>query len=81
MNVRGIAGGLGHTVAFTDSGDVYAWGWNSDGQLGLGDDQGRSEPQLVDADLLENVCIDKASLAMLVLSFSPFPADSSALHK
>lgn len=79
LNVKGIAAGLGHTVGWTESGDVYSWGWNSDGQLGLGDDQGRSEPQLVEADLLENVHIDKASPTMSVLSFSPFPARSSAL--
>uniref|UniRef100_A0A061QUD9 Regulator of chromosome condensation family protein isoform 1 n=1 Tax=Tetraselmis sp. GSL018 TaxID=582737 RepID=A0A061QUD9_9CHLO len=26
--------GLGHTAACTDSGSVYCWGWNSNGQLG-----------------------------------------------
>ena len=33
-----VAGGMGHTVVATDQGDVYAWGLNSDGQLGDGTD-------------------------------------------
>ena len=60
--VMGIAAGLAHTVACTDSGAVFAWGWNSDGQLGLGDDQNRCQPELVDASILEDEHIDKVRL-------------------
>ena len=59
LKVVGIAAGLAHTVVCTDSGDVYSWGWNSDGQLGLGNDQNRSLPELVAATVLEDVHIDK----------------------
>ena len=57
--MTGVAAGLGHTVACTDSGDVYSWGWNADGQLGLGNDQSRGEPELVSHAQLENVHIDQ----------------------
>ena len=59
LKVVGIAAGLAHTVVCTDSGDVYSWGWNSDGQLGLGNDQNRSLPELVAAAVLEDMHIDK----------------------
>ena len=57
--MTGVAAGLGHTVACTDSGDVYSWGWNADGQLGLGDDQSRGEPELVSHAQLQDVHIDQ----------------------
>lgn len=31
-----IACGLKHSIALTNNGELYAWGSNSDGQLGLG---------------------------------------------
>ncbi|XP_011152046.1 probable E3 ubiquitin-protein ligase HERC4 isoform X1 [Harpegnathos saltator] len=33
-----IACGLKHSIALTNNGELYAWGSNSDGQLGLGSD-------------------------------------------
>lgn len=62
LQVVGIAAGLAHTVACTDSGAVFAWGWNSDGQLGLGDDRNRSQPELVAAAMLEDVDVNKVCL-------------------
>ncbi len=32
-----IAAGWGHTLAIQKDGTLWAWGWNDDGQLGLGD--------------------------------------------
>lgn len=40
------AGGV-HALALLDNGDVYAWGRNASGQLGLGDLQSRSTPTKV----------------------------------
>ena len=57
----GVAAGLAHTVACTDGGDVYSWGWNADGQLGLGDDSGRAEPELVSDALLEDEHIEQVT--------------------
>jgi len=67
--VIGVAAGLGHTVACTDSGDVYSWGWNADGQLGLGDDQSRGEPELVSHAQLEDVHIDQVCRLLNVLLY------------
>lgn len=36
LKCTSVAGGMGHTVVATDGGDVYAWGLNTDGQLGDG---------------------------------------------
>ena len=30
------AAGVAHSLALTDEGKVYGWGWNNYGQLGLG---------------------------------------------
>lgn len=31
-----VSAGAEHSVALTKQGELYAWGWNSHGQLGLG---------------------------------------------
>ena len=36
-------------VAITPPGEIYTWGWNEHGNLGLGDTKDRSEPTLVKA--------------------------------
>jgi len=43
----GDIGGNGHTLALDGSGDVYAWGMNSDGQLGQGTTANSNVPLLV----------------------------------
>nr|XP_060611660.1 probable E3 ubiquitin-protein ligase HERC1 isoform X2 [Anolis sagrei ordinatus] len=45
--VEDIAVGAEHTLALSASGDVYAWGSNSEGQLGLGHTNHVREPTLV----------------------------------
>jgi len=42
--VSKIACGMKHTLAILESGELYSWGWNCRGQLGLGDDKDRYEP-------------------------------------
>ena len=39
--------GSEHTLALTSTGDVWAWGSNGDGQLGLGHTFAVREPQIV----------------------------------
>jgi alpha-tubulin suppressor-like RCC1 family protein len=47
IRVRAIAAGEGYSLALTESGEVYAWGWNEHGQLGLGDTAVRLTPTKV----------------------------------
>ncbi|GAB6018518.1 hypothetical protein CHUAL_000215 [Chamberlinius hualienensis] len=42
------AGGRAHTIITTDSGKVYSFGGNSEGQLGLSDDVSRPEPTVIE---------------------------------
>lgn len=39
--VQGVACGFGHSIALTRGGALFSWGWNRDGQLGVGDTQVR----------------------------------------
>ena len=44
-----VAAGVNHAGAVTASGELYTWGWGENGRLGLGDDNKRAEPTLVEA--------------------------------
>ena len=39
-----LAAGYGHTAAITDSGELWTWGYNDDGELGIGDTTDRHAP-------------------------------------
>ncbi|MFA4987322.1 MAG: hypothetical protein WC712_12110 [Candidatus Brocadiia bacterium] len=45
--VMGIAAGFDHSLAICSDGSIYAWGWNSSGQLGLDDTTDRHVPTLL----------------------------------
>eukprot|EP00064_Thunnus_orientalis_P004505 superscaffoldBa00000410_g4517 len=47
--IEDIALGCEHVLALSSTGDVYAWGCNSEGQLGLGHSNPVKEPTLVTA--------------------------------
>jgi len=47
QGVRQIACGARHVLALCDTGDVYAWGAGTSGQLGLGKTKSYPSPQLV----------------------------------
>ena len=55
--VLGCACGFGHSIVLTKSGTVYSWGWNRDGQLGVGDCENRAAPQrvVVHGDSMQHV--------------------------
>eukprot|EP00029_Vermamoeba_vermiformis_P013152 TRINITY_DN8072_c0_g1_i1.p1 TRINITY_DN8072_c0_g1~~TRINITY_DN8072_c0_g1_i1.p1 ORF type:complete len:340 (+),score=28.89 TRINITY_DN8072_c0_g1_i1:48-1067(+) len=44
-----IATGFDHTLALSEDGDVYSWGSNSYGQLGLGHEKSTSSPKFISA--------------------------------
>ncbi|XP_065821674.1 probable E3 ubiquitin-protein ligase HERC1 isoform X4 [Labrus bergylta] len=47
--IEDIAVGCEHVLALSSTGDVYAWGCNSEGQLGLGHSNPMKEPTLITA--------------------------------
>ncbi|XP_075588709.1 RCC1 and BTB domain-containing protein 2-like [Dermatophagoides farinae] len=46
-NVELISCGFDHNFSITNKGEIYSWGLNSCGQLGLGDERNRNTPCLV----------------------------------
>lgn len=44
-----VVGGSRNSMALTDSGELYTWGWNQRGSLGLGHKQIERVPRKVDA--------------------------------
>lgn len=47
--ITSVAGGLLHTTFLTDDGDVYAFGFNNRGPLGVGDEDARTTATKIDA--------------------------------
>lgn len=70
-----IAAGGWHSCAISDQGDLYTWGWNSNGQLGLFDDEKSSltvmaVPQVVDFEkttknVQKTACGNRHTIALL----------------
>ena len=44
--LKQLAVGSEHNLALLESGELYAWGWNEHGQLGLGDEEHYFTPTL-----------------------------------
>jgi alpha-tubulin suppressor-like RCC1 family protein len=42
-----VSAGSSHSLGIRMDGSLWAWGWNRDGQLGLGDDQDRNTPSRI----------------------------------
>jgi alpha-tubulin suppressor-like RCC1 family protein len=42
-----VAAGAEHSVAITENGELYGWGWGRYGNLGLGDRNDRCIPEKV----------------------------------
>ncbi|KAD6795539.1 hypothetical protein E3N88_06435 [Mikania micrantha] len=45
ITVKMVAAGAEHTVAITEDGELYGWGWGRYGNLGLGDRNDRNIPE------------------------------------
>ncbi|XP_021904027.1 ultraviolet-B receptor UVR8-like isoform X2 [Carica papaya] len=54
IRIQGVAAGLWHTVCLSADGDVYAFGGNQFGQLGVGSDQAETLPRLLESPSLES---------------------------
>lgn len=46
-----VAAGAEHSVAITEDGDLYGWGWGRYGNLGLGDTNDRLIPEKLNIDV------------------------------
>lgn len=57
VNIATIENGNGVSYAISDTGTLYAWGTNSNGQLGLGDQSERHVPTVVEALVNETVVL------------------------
>eukprot|EP01117_Protostelium_nocturnum_P011166 TRINITY_DN4055_c0_g2_i2.p1 TRINITY_DN4055_c0_g2~~TRINITY_DN4055_c0_g2_i2.p1 ORF type:complete len:958 (+),score=321.19 TRINITY_DN4055_c0_g2_i2:373-3246(+) len=55
-----IACGDNHTIAVTSQGEVYAWGMNQNGQLGLKDNETRMKPSQIKEVLSEHKIVSVA---------------------
>lgn len=53
--VVSIGAGARHSVAVTHSGQLFSWGWNKFGQLGLGDTEDRLTPTRVNFGSIETL--------------------------
>jgi len=62
LKVVGVAAGMAHSLCLTDSGDVYSWGSNADGALGIGTTLSSLQPQLVESlGAVEDDCVVKVA--------------------
>ena len=48
--ITSVSAGTGHVIALAKCGTVFTWGKNTDGRLGLGDDQSSSNAEVVASD-------------------------------
>ncbi|MDZ7815310.1 MAG: hypothetical protein U5N86_04665 [Planctomycetota bacterium] len=75
-DVISLTAGTDHSFALCSDGSVYAWGYNGQGQLGLGDNVDRDIPTLV--GLLP--IMDVISLAAQVLLHSLAPCSDGSVY-
>jgi len=68
-NIVQVAAGVSHSLAVTDNGDVYSFGFGSNGRLGHGDTDSQTTPKLIDAlDNLNIVQVAAGSVHSLALT-------------
>ncbi|ONM36451.1 regulator of chromosome condensation1 [Zea mays] len=70
-NARSVSCGARHSAIITDEGEVFCWGWNKYGQLGLGDSMDRNVPCSVPVDAYHPLNVSCGWWHTLVLADSP----------
>ncbi|KAG2601907.1 ultraviolet-B receptor UVR8-like isoform X2 [Panicum virgatum] len=70
-NARSVSCGARHSAIITDEGEVFCWGWNKYGQLGLGDSMDRNVPCNVPVDTYHPLNVSCGWWHTLVLAESP----------
>ncbi|XP_031281795.1 PH, RCC1 and FYVE domains-containing protein 1 [Pistacia vera] len=79
--VKEISSGSYHIAVLTSGGNVYTWGKNANGQLGLGDIQDRNSPAFVEAlrdRKVESIVCGSSLTAAICLHRSITVSDQSA---
>ncbi|KAK2918020.1 hypothetical protein Q8A73_004766 [Channa argus] len=83
MPMRSVATGGWHSVCISDGGDLYVWGWNESGQLGLPSRGLRKALQQQSSQQAEAVCLDDSTSSLeepqqgeeeVFISIQAFPA-------
>lgn len=70
IRIVSIAAGGWHSCALSEQGDLYTWGWNSNGQLGIGDEYSvMATPHVVDfgheqANVVQVACGTRHTIAL-----------------
>lgn len=68
INIHSVSCGLEHTLALTDSGELYSWGVGSNGRLGIGDTNDFAIPQivyqLIDKQIIKISCGNAHNIVM-----------------
>ncbi|XP_062225946.1 ultraviolet-B receptor UVR8-like isoform X2 [Phragmites australis] len=70
-NARSVSCGARHSAIITDEGEVFCWGWNKYGQLGLGDSMDRNVPCSVLVEAYHPLNVSCGWWHTLVLAESP----------
>ncbi|XP_047058699.1 ultraviolet-B receptor UVR8-like [Lolium rigidum] len=70
-NARSVSCGARHSAIITDEGEVFCWGWNKYGQLGLGDAMDRNVPCMVPVEAYRPLNVSCGWWHTLVLAESP----------
>jgi alpha-tubulin suppressor-like RCC1 family protein/thiamine kinase-like enzyme len=68
QRIRAISCGSQHSLVLTESGIVYSWGFNSSGQLGIGNNKNSFKPMLIERNEVLFECISCGSNISLLLS-------------
>eukprot|EP00520_Triparma_pacifica_P008587 CAMPEP_0118638798 /NCGR_PEP_ID=MMETSP0785-20121206/3889_1 /TAXON_ID=91992 /ORGANISM="Bolidomonas pacifica, Strain CCMP 1866" /LENGTH=1915 /DNA_ID=CAMNT_0006530097 /DNA_START=150 /DNA_END=5894 /DNA_ORIENTATION=+ len=63
--ITNVLVGAAHTIALTDTGEIYSWGWSDCGQLGHGSHQQEKSPRALETLMLQaqtsdTIAIDRA---------------------
>jgi alpha-tubulin suppressor-like RCC1 family protein len=78
--VKQIATGLGHVLALTEEGEVYAWGHNEQGQLGVGTKKPELLPRKIEGELEEGEAYLFLFLFFFLFRCSSSCSSSSSSH-
>ncbi|XP_072974795.1 uncharacterized protein [Typha angustifolia] len=70
-NAKAVSCGARHSAMITDNGEVFCWGWNKYGQLGLGDAIDRNLPSQVPVEAYHPMNVSCGWWHTLVLAESP----------